>query len=89
MMADNKTTHKNTNQSTDEQEHEYEAPRPDEVDPDEEVTPKNVQTPISDEDKDRQNAVLRADHNRVGYPADMEPRSEDERKRMEEDGLIG
>lgn len=58
------------------------------VNPDEEVTPKNVQAPVDDEDKIHQDDVLAADHVRLGYPANMVPRTDEERRRMEEDGLI-
>lgn len=93
---DQKDTSKNTTQSNDtstrdNDPHYGQEPHtidPNRADPDEEVTPRNIQTPVSDADKDKQNDVLAADHVRAGYPANMEPRTSEERERMEDEGLI-
>ena len=61
---------------------------PNSADSSEEVTPGNVQAPLNDDDKLKQDNVLAAEHIEKGYPADMVPRTEEERRRMEDEGLI-
>ena len=61
---------------------------PNSANPDEEVTPGNVQAPFDEEDKLRQDNVLNADHIEKGFPANDIPRTDDEKKRMEEAGII-
>lgn len=56
--------------------------------PDEEVTPHNAQAPVSDEDKLKQDNILTAQHVEQGYPANMIPRTAEERQRMRDEGLI-
>jgi len=58
------------------------------VDPDEEVTPKNEQVPIDDEAKQHQDDVNLADHVRKGFPSNGVPRTDEERKKMKQAGLI-
>lgn len=96
-MADNKkndtkttTSDHDTSDNTDNESPYIPTPElhPEDFDPDEEVTPKNVQAPIDDEDKLKQDNVLQADHIRLGFPANEVPRTDEERKAMEEAGLI-
>lgn len=61
---------------------------PNSADPNEEVTPGNVQAPIDDEDKLRQDNVLAADHVEKGFPANEIPRTDEEKKRMKDAGLV-
>lgn len=86
----NQTNNHDTRDDTDNESPYIPTPEldPSSADPDEEVTPGNVQAPVDDEDKLKQDNVLNAQHVEQGYPANMIPRTDEERERMKKDGLI-
>ena len=61
---------------------------PGSADPHEEVTPGNVQAPPDDEAKLKQDNVLNAEHIEKGFPANEVPRTDEEKKQMEQEELI-